>query len=201
MIQVFDVQIIEGMEFEDYLKMPGLSYSGILSDGVKIEETEKMKFGSLVDCYLFEPKRYSGEKFNLVRPVAKAVQDKLGPLITLGKRQLVVTCILVVDGIYVRYKGRVDLFAGNIVIDMKVSELDLLSAIRFFGYDKQVSGYAIPLKAPVSLIISVHPKKYTTSIAPIATNTSWWERKVLEYGKPVDDAVKMLMHGTTPRRY
>lgn len=184
-MQILDVQTYEGMSFADYLALPGFSYSGITRDGAApIVETEKMKFGTLVDCYLFEPEKYTGEQYRLVKPCAKAVKDKLGALLTHGKRQLVVTCKLVYNGIELDYKGRVDLFAGGIVVDMKVSELEIVKAINFFGYDKQVSGYALPLGAKVAVIVSVHPKKCTVSTAPIAVSADWWQRKVLEYGKP-----------------
>ncbi len=183
-MQIHNLMTYENMPFEEYLSLPGFSYSGIKNAGVKIATTEKMRFGSLVDAYTFEPNMYSGEKFKLVRPVSQAVKEKLGPLLHQGKRQLVVTCVMVHRGLGMLYKGRVDLYAGKIVVDMKVSDLDLLKAINFFGYNNQVNGYALALGAQVSVIVSVHPKTYKVSTMAVPTKSEWWEEKVLQYGQP-----------------
>lgn len=194
---ITDIRFYEKMPFKDYLDMPGLSYSGTKGDGTPIVETEKMRFGSLVDCYLFEPENYSGEKFNLIRPVAKMVHDVLGPIIKYGKPQLVVTCIMIVNGLYITFKGRLDLpvFHGdNIVIDLKCSEIkDLTQAINFFGYNHQLNGYALAIKAKVSIIISINPKTLKIQKQAIPTRCDWWENKVLQHGQPITEGIKTLL--------
>lgn len=198
-MQIRNVQVLAGIPFEDYLKMPGLSFSGVRSDGTIIEETEKMRFGSNVDAYLFEPQVYSGAQYKLVKPVAAVVKEKLGTMLVTGARQVVITCKMTHRGVELDYKGRADLLTGGgvlvnngiitinkslgvIVIDMKVSELPLLSAINFFGYNHQVNGYALPVGADVSVIVSVNPKTYKVSTQAIPTKADFWEKIVLQYG-------------------
>lgn len=189
-MQITDVKIIEGMLFEDYLKMPGLSYSGVKSGTScnRIDPTEKMRFGSLVDTYLFEPHKYNGEKFELVRPIAIEAMKFLGPSMRHAQRQLVVSCKMIHEGMYIVYKGRVDLKIGNshsVVLDFKVSEMPLLSAIRHFGYNNQVNGYAIPLQAKTSIILSISPKPpHRPQMMPIPNSLVFWRQVVKQYGKP-----------------
>lgn len=174
------------MPFEDYIKLPGASYSGIKyyeRGGARADVTDKMRFGSLVDAYLFEPDKYNGEQYDLVRPVAVAAVQHLGAAIRLGRRQLVVTCTMIHGGFKLRYKGRVDLFVGGVVIDYKVSDMPLLSAIHHFGYNNQVNGYAIPLQAKTSIIFSISPKPpYRVQMQPIPNSLIYWQQAVLKYG-------------------
>jgi hypothetical protein len=83
-MKVFDIRIMEGVEFDEYLQLPGLSYSDIKSDGKRIDPTDKMRFGTLVDTYVFEPAKYNYEQYDLVRPVAQQIVTDLGPLIKRG---------------------------------------------------------------------------------------------------------------------
>lgn len=194
---ITNIKLYENMSFADYLALPGLSYSGTKGDGTPIVETEKMRFGSLVDCYLFEPAKYNGDKYTLVKPVAKAVHDILGPIIKHGKPQLVVTCTMIFGGLYVNYKGRIDLFSpvgGRIVFDLKCSEIkDLTQAINFFGYNHQLNGYALAAQAPVSMIISINPKTFHIQKQAIPTRCDWWENKVLQYGQPIAEGIKDVL--------
>lgn len=184
-MQIFDVRIIEGLPFEDYLKLPGISYSFVSGGGAFKSATPKMEFGSRVDAYLFEPEKYDGVDYKLVRAVAEKVKARLGVLIKHGKRQLAVMCTMAHRGMYIYYKGRVDLFAGGMVIDLKVSELEILRAIQVFGYQNQLNGYAIPLKARGSILFSIHPKKHDVQTCPINNSTSFWEQIVLKHGTPI----------------
>lgn len=184
-MKIFDTRIIEGVPFDDYLKLPGISYSTIKNNGTRIDPTNKMKFGSLVDAYIFEPHTYTGEYYNLVRPIAEKVVSVLGPLIKHGRRQIVVMCTMVYKGLYMYYKGRVDLEAGGLVIDHKVSEMNILAAINHFGYNHQVNGYAIPLGSKGGLIFSVHPKTHAIQLQAIQNSLIWWQQQVLKYGKPI----------------
>lgn len=185
-MEILDVVTYENMSFEEYLQIPALSFSFLKNSGMALAPTAKMRFGSLVDAFVFEPEKYNGEQYKLVKPVAKAVKNKLGSLLTHGKRQLAITCNMVHRGLFIPYKGRVDLFAGGIIIDMKVSELDIRKAIEHFGYHHQISGYGLPLHANVGVIVSVHPKSpHNIQTAPIRISQEYWEKKVLEYGRPV----------------
>jgi hypothetical protein len=168
---------MEGVDFDEYLQIPGLSYSDIKSDGKRIEPTNKMRFGTLVDTYVFEPSKYNYEQYDLVRPIAQQIVTDLGPLIKRGRRQLAVT--------YLYYRGRPDLVAGGLVIDLKISEMHIIHAIRHFGYNRQVNGYAIPLQSRGGLIYSIHPKTHKVQKQAITNEVAWWEQIVLKYGKPI----------------
>lgn len=184
-MKLFNVRIYQGVAFEDYLQFPGMSYSDIKNDGKKIIPTAKMRLGTLVDAYVFEPATYNYEQFELVRPIANRIVTDLGPLIKLGRRQLAVTCTMVHQGFYLYYRGRPDLEVGKIIIDLKVSELPILAAINHFRYDRQVNGYAIPLGSKGSLIYSINPKTLQVQKQAVTNNVTWWEQQVLKYGKPI----------------
>lgn len=184
-MRIFDVRIMEGVDFDEYLQIPGLSYSDIKNDGQRIAPTNKMRFGTLVDTYVFEPAKYNYEQYELVRPIASRVVSDLGPLIKRGRRQLAVTCTMVHMGLYLYYRGRPDLEAGGIVIDLKVSEMAILDAINKFGYNNQLNGYTIPLLSRGSLIYSIHPKTAKVQKQAIQNSVTWWEKQVLKYGKPI----------------
>lgn len=185
MIQVLDVQFLENMPPEEYFRIPAISHSFIRHGGHSIKPTAKMRFGTLVDTFVFEPQKYDGSEYKLVKPVAAAVIKQLGNLIYTGKRQLAVVCRMVYNGMYIIFKGRVDLFAGNIVIDLKVSDLDINKAIDFFRYDLQLSGYMIALQCRTALLVSVHPKKYTISSKAMTITPGYWENVIMKYGAPV----------------
>jgi hypothetical protein len=177
---------MEGVDFDEYLQLPGLSYSDIKNDGKKIDPTVKMRFGTLVDTYVFEPSKYNYEQYHLVRPVADRIVSDLGPLIKRGRRQLAVTCTMVHQGFYLYYRGRPDLDAGGLVIDLKVSEMPIIQSINHFGYNHQVNGYAIPLGSRGAVIYSINPKHpHQVQKQAVANSLSWWEKQVLKYGKPI----------------
>lgn len=187
-MQIYDIVIADNMPFEDYLKLPGMSYSGIKAAerGTRIDVTAKMIFGSLVDAYLFEPAKYNGEQYERVRPVAVIAQKYLGAALRYGRRQLAVTCTMQHKGFHMRYKGRVDLFIGHnvgVVVDYKVSDMPLVAAINHFGYNHQVNGYAIPLMAKTSIIFSTSPKApYTAQMQPVANSLDFWQAVTVKYG-------------------
>lgn len=181
-MKITNVITYDGMTQADYFALPGMSYSGIKNEGVKIETTEKMRLGLAVDSYLFEPSEYDGYMFHVVRPLAHRVKSYVGDtLLKQAKRQLVVTCLMHYNGFVMPYKGRIDLFP-TYVIDLKVSKLNLLKAIQHFGYDRQLSGYAMPMRCQKSLIISIHPDTKIISSLPIPTQPEWWRDQVLKYG-------------------
>lgn len=183
-MQISNVTTYEKISFNEYLALPGLSYSFVKRDGASISPTESMRFGSYVDAYVFEPSEYKGEKLNLVRPVAKEIKSQLGVLINGGKRQLAVTCKMSHRGLYIIYKGRLDLFAGGIVIDLKVSKLKIDDAIRIFGYHDQLSGYSLALGAKVAVLFSIHPETRVVSKRALNPGRAYWEEVVVKYGIP-----------------
>lgn len=189
-MQIYAIRIWKGMPFEEYLALPGKSFSGIKSNYTKgrvTEVTDKMRFGSLVDTYLFEPHLYTGEMYSEVRAVARAAQQQFGDALYHGDRQLAVSCVMQHRGFKMLYKGRVDLHIGKtngVVVDFKASDMDLVAAINFMGYDKQVNGYAIPLQARTSIILSVSPKPpHRQQMRVVPNSLDFWEWAVLNHGE------------------
>lgn len=184
-MQIANRQLYEKMSFEDYLKIPAFSYSRIANNGIPVKSTPKMRFGSLVDAYTFEPTTYAGEQYKLVRTIAKTVNNDLGGCIKTGKPQLVVTCDMIYEDMIMKFKGRIDLYCGQLVVDMKVSKLVLATAIEHFGYNHQLNGYALAVGARASVIYSIHPEKITVQKTIIGNSSIWWEKQVLRFGEPI----------------
>lgn len=193
---VHNVTLLPDVPFDDYLKMPGWSYSGI--KGAKIEPTPKMGLGTACHNYLLTPSEYNHDH-NLVPALAFELKKMLGPLLPFCWPELAVTAEFVHDGMVMPYKGRIDLpvvLDGqvsnplNLVIDIKVTEMDTRKGIDFFGYHHQVNGYALAIGASRMVIVSVNPKKLkkreiATQVIPIQRETRFWEQAVLKLGKPI----------------
>lgn len=171
--------------FEDYLELVGKSYSGIKNEGVaKFKATPKMMLGTAIHNYLLTPAEFKHENTALIRPLALALKQRLGTLIRYLKPEIGITADFQHNGFSMAYKGRIDLcIFKKIVIDIKVTEMDIFKAIDFFGYDKQQNGYAAAIGAEVILILSIHPKTKKTEITNIPISTYWWEQQVQQKGK------------------
>lgn len=181
-------QIIEGMPFDDYLKLPGISYSFIKNGGISIPLTPKMRLGIAVETFVFEPAKYDGHRYDEVRRLAGPLIQMYGPLLKGGKSQLTVTADFIFGNMTMKYKGRIDHMITNLVTDLKVSQLGLLQAINHFGYDKQLNGYALGADAAGSILISIKDRGFAPPEIRkmnIPNCSTWWEQKVLEYGTPL----------------
>jgi hypothetical protein len=185
-MQVVNVRYYENMSFEDYLALPGYSYSGLKHGGAHIEETPKMRLGTAVHNYLLTPK-YVTEINERVRQMAVALKTTLGgSLLKHLKAELVVTADFVHEGFVLKYKGRIDLCVpGKMVIDLKVTDLQIIKAIEHFGYDRQISGYCLGTSSPLGFLLSVKPMNNSTNVSRVAVSSQWWEQKTLQYGTPM----------------
>lgn len=144
-----------------------------------------MKLGTRVHAFLLEPEKYDGQHYKLVRAISVEINQRLGPLLKTGRRELTVMCTMVYNGMYIYYKGRVDLFAGGMIIDLKVSEMEIVAAINHFGYNHQLNGYAIPTKARAAVLFSINPKTLKVQTAPIPNSLAYWQQIVLRFGQPI----------------
>lgn len=182
-MQVANRRIYTDLEWAAYVALPGYSFSYLRNpDGVP--PTPKMRFGKLVDRYLFTPEKYNGEQRELVVPVAKVLRDALGPALTHGQRQLMMTADFIHEGLTMPYRGATDLKIGKLIVDVKVSELPLVKAIQYFRYDWQVTGYAAGTGSTDAMIISIHPRTHKVSKLMVPLVYDWWEHKIKEYGLP-----------------
>jgi hypothetical protein len=187
-MQVLNRKMMTTCPFEDYLRIPAWSYSGIKLNGVdKFEPTAKMMLGTHVHNYLLTPKEYKYDDIAIVKPIAIKLKETIGErLLQYCEPEMVVTADFVHDGFRLKYKGRIDLgIFGKLVIDCKITELDIRKDVEFFGYDKQQSGYALGIDAKMYLIVAVHPKKLTTQIYTAPIRTDWWEHHTKQKGDPI----------------
>ena len=170
--------------FDEYLQLPGWSYSGIRNAESVIVATEKMRLGTQVHDYLLTPGNISAEQHPLIRPLAKALAYKLGPLLRYLRPECAVTANFIHAGFNMQYKGRIDLcIPKRIVVDIKISELkDIFSGMSFFGYDRQLNGYAAAIEAKTILLLSINPKTFTTQLINIPINHNWWEQEIKKRG-------------------
>lgn len=184
MIRVENLKFYEGVPFEEYLKMPGYSYSWIKSGGQHFKPTSKMNLGSQVDDYLNYQSSFDGD-IELIKPTAQVLRQASGDLYPYLKKQLSITADFIYEDILFQYKGRIDWgIYKMIVIDTKVAE-DINKTIYYFDYPSQISGYCLALSAPVGIIIAVNPKTKEVTYLNIPIRDYWWRHKILKYGTPI----------------
>lgn len=179
-MQVSQSKIYEGISFEDYLKIPAFSFSGLKGGGPETP-TPAMQLGTRVDNYRFEPQLYDGQDYKTVRACAEALNATLGA--ARPRVQVVATAFFIHDGKYLPVKGRLDMLLPNLVTDLKISKMPLLASINHFRYDWQVSGYAKMSGTSRAMIISINPLTYKPSLMNIPIVTDWWEHQILTHGK------------------
>lgn len=184
-------KILKTFPFDEYLKLPGYSYSGICSEGrTKIESpTKKMQLGTKVGQYLLDPLAYDYSDIEIVRPLALHLNKFLGKLMKYCEAELAVTCNMVLDGISMPYKGRADLgIVDRLVIDIKVTEMPLHKFIDFFRSDRQVSGYCYALNADLGFIVAINPKTKLITTKQITIDDEWWHYQISRKGEPIHDS-------------
>jgi hypothetical protein len=92
------------------------------------------------------------------------------------------------NGMYLNYKGRTDLiYKGKLIVDLKILSGKLEPAIERFGYDKQLSGYALATGCKNAMIISYNKanKHNVLETKLIEPNEDWWNYMVIKYGTPI----------------
>jgi len=186
-MKVINQKLIQTCHFDDYIKLPGYSYSGIRSQGAVFEApTAKMNLGTKVHKYLLEPREYEYDDIEIVKPLAQAIAAKVGVLMKYALTEVVITADFCHEGFVMPYKGRIDFLIPNrLIIDFKVSEMPIQKSVPYFGYDNQQSGYALGAKVPLALILSINPKTKFISIFNVQISPKWWEYQILQKGTPL----------------
>lgn len=190
-MQVQNLKCLPTCPFDEYLAMPGWSYSGIRSQGKTFEApTKRMQLGTKVHQYILEPEKHQyDEDQNIVQPLAAALKSKVGPLLKHSQPELVVTADFIHNGFCLKFKGRIDLpVIPRIIIDFKVSEMPLYKFVEYFGTDNQLSGYALATGCPLAMVISINPnpkKRQEIQIHNVPISTKWWEYQVVSKGEPI----------------
>lgn len=172
------------ISFDKYLKLPGYSYSGIRNQGSIITPTRKMIIGTKVHEYLLTPQKYThDEDIDIIRPLAIELKKTLGSSIKLCQREISVTSRFSHEGFTMLYKGRIDLcIPRHLIIDIKISEMNIAKSIDYFGYNNQVSGYALSTNIKNGIIISINPKTKISKTTVIPIEQIWWQNQVKIYG-------------------
>lgn len=181
-MQVSRVQYYKDLDFETYKSLNGLSYSGI--KGGVFTPTAKMKLGTAVHEYLLEPSKYNHDNREVVKPIADAVSTLLGDALKFAQKEISITCVMEHNDMMLHYKGRIDIYLPNMIVDLKVSEMDLNKSIPHFGYDRQINGYMLATGAEKGLIVRVNPKTHKIQTKVIAKDTTWWESIIEIHGIP-----------------
>lgn len=189
MIQVLNKKILKDIPFDEYLKLPGYSFSSI--KGFSGPPTAKMQLGTDVHNYLLTPEQYDHRNRELVLPIATALRKQLGVLVDKMLPESIVTADFVCNGFKLPYKGRLDLhIPGRLIIDIKVSDVPLSVSCPRFGYDDQQSGYAIGGECKIALLVRISPvsvkkKRPIVEIKNVPITTLWWENQIVQKGEPI----------------
>ncbi len=188
-MNVSQVKFYPELPWDDYLKTPGWSFSGIKNDG-RVEpmlESEGMRIGKLVHTYLLKPELYDYNDAGIVVPIARELNRKCGyGLIRNLEKECAVTARFEFEGLYMDYKGLIDTHLKKIiVIDFKVLAGDLDGYIARFHYDHQLIGYGAPVEAKQRLIIAFNKKTKLVQTKFISYDPRWWQYQIKKYGKSV----------------
>jgi hypothetical protein len=181
-MKITNVKYYNDLPFEDYLKMPGTSFSSMKGE---IPQSAGMALGSRVHQYLNEPEKYDWQQAQIVRPIAAALRGIVGEAFKYLQREVAFTADFIHNGMKLQYKGRADMLRTNtIVIDFKVLSGSLESACNRFGYPDQLSGYALPNGCPIALIIAYNKITKKTETKLIKPNPTFWEYQIVSRGTP-----------------
>lgn len=173
------------LSFEDYLNLPGTSFSGI--KGFEGDPTPGMRLGTRVHAYLNEPKKYDWQQAALVTPIAKELRAYLGESFKYLEKEIAFTADFMHNGMLLKYKGRADMLKiGRLVVDIKVLSGSLTAAIERFGYARQVSGYCLATGAVLGLIVAYNKQKQKVEVKSIKPSADWWEYQCVRLGEPVE---------------
>jgi len=187
LLQVYNIQFYPNIEWEDYCKLPGYSFSGIKSNGVALDESEGMRLGKRVHAYLLKPMEYDWVDAGVVIPIAREINSRIGThLLRYMELECGVTATFLHEGLEMRYKGLLDIHEKRtIVVDLKVIAGDLSAYIKRFLYDQQVIGYGIPADVQRRLIVAFNKKTKQVQTAFVDYDPRWWCHQIKRLGKPV----------------
>lgn len=183
-MQVSNTVFYNDLDFEDYLRMPGTSFSS-LKDKI-ITPTLGMQLGTRCHNYILEPEKYDWQQVEIVKPMAAAIRQYLGTALPYMQKEIAFTADFTHNSMRLPYKGRVDLmYPKRIIIDLKILAGSLDASIERFGYDRQVSGYCFGTGCPVGLIIAYNKAKKKIETKTIQPNADFWDYTVVSRGEPI----------------
>lgn len=174
------------IEREDYLKLPGTSFS--MLKGEKIQETPGMRIGTLVHRYILKPELYNYEEYDIVRPAASKLIEIVGhSILNNAVTEVPITAILKHEGFSFDWKGIPDIFIiNNLVVDFKIINGNLTNYIKAFNYKNQLRGYGNGANSQLMLILAYNKKSCKVEHYFVDVNNSWWENIVVTMGKVIN---------------
>ena len=189
-MQVSNLKYYSELDFNEYLQIKGYSFSSLkmLESGQAITPSEGMKLGTRVHNFILEPQKYDWENHAQVKMIAGKIREIYQPFIRYMEPELAFTARFEHNGMYFNYKGRTDLiYKGKLIIDLKILSGKLEPAIERFGYDKQLSGYALATGCQNAMIISYNKANKHSVIETklIQPNADWWNYMIVKYGTPI----------------
>jgi hypothetical protein len=187
-MQVSNLKYYSELDFNEYLQIKGYSFSSLkmLESGQAITPSEGMKLGTRVHNFILEPQKYDWENDSEVRKIASKIREIYQPFIRYMEPELAFTARFEHNGMYFNYKGRTDLiYKGKLIIDLKILSGKLEPAIERFGYDKQLSGYALATGCQNAMIIAYNKQNNKIETKLIHPNADWWNYMIVKYGTPI----------------
>jgi hypothetical protein len=189
MIVVTNLKYYSDLDFDEYLAIKGYSFSGLkmLESGKAITPSEGMKLGTRVHNFLLEPHKYDQVDYSIVTKIGGELKKFLGPAIKFLEKEVAFTCTMEYGGMELTYKGRADLlYKGKLIIDLKVLSGRLKQATERFGYQRQLSGYAIATGINNILLLSYNKSLRVDNIEHqmFSPNQDWWMYVITKYGTP-----------------
>lgn len=184
-MQILNIKYYRDLPFEDYLKMPGTSYSAI--KGFSGPPTAGMQLGTRVHAYLNEPETYDWQQVEIVKPIAKAIRQYLGDSYHAMEKEVAFTCDMVHNGMRLPYRGRADMLKiGRLVVDLKVLAGSLASAMERFGYANQMAGYCMGTGSPMAIILAYNKYSKKVEVKTIKPEESFWNYQIVRLGEPME---------------
>jgi hypothetical protein len=193
MIIYSEIEKIEGLEFMQYLQLPGFSHSFLKSErsGVSADilMTENIRIGKLVDGIFTDPGsvNMSDPLYNVAREIVYFIEKEFGKLIKHFQPQVSYTALASFQGFTMITKGRLDwLLPNQAVIDLKITaSRNIRNVIEFMGYKNQVWHYAKQAQVPTGyLLVHSMPLKKTElfKVDCSGNENQFWQEKIIHFG-------------------
>lgn len=201
MIEFSNIKRVQGLDFDKYLLMDGISHSmakshkhGIFQD---IKITDKITVGKLADEIITLDRHHKEHELYLpAKDIAERMKSDFGQnLLSIMKFQVSYFAEMSYDGISLLTKGRPDAEIGTrILIDIKLTEncKDINECHKladFMGYDNQLWNYSSMGRHTEKYIFMYAKKqKRTFFLKRLITDNQdqrahdWWANKILELG-------------------
>jgi len=193
MITFTNHKVLPEMEFGQYLSSPGYSNSffkyninGVMPT---IDETPKMRLGSMVDAIITGGKSFppNSASFQQAKRIAMYMLDKMPYLYQL-KKQVGVTATAEYSGFTIHVKSLVDFVLPRIAtVEMKVCGIkskDAEKHIEYMGYDNQCYIERSCANVPKSYLLIYCAKSDDIFFSDRKTPTApdWMAEQILKFG-------------------